>query len=180
MSQRTIARRYAAALADVAIARNEAREVQEELNAWQSMIASSVELRQVVESPTIPVDQKRKVLGKIMDRVKPRPTTTNFLQVLLQNHRLDHLTEINERFAQIIDERSGVVAATITTARPIDQAGQESLRASLAGLTGRKVRLSFETDGELIGGLVARIGSTVYDGSVRNQLQQAKERLIGN
>src|SRR5687767_4638233 len=144
------------------------------------MIAGSQELRQVVESPTIALDQKRKVLGKIIDRVKPRPTTTNFLQVLLQNHRLDHLAEINERFAQIIDERAGVVAATVTTARPVDQAGQESRRASLAELTGRKVRLTFETDGQLIGGLVSRLGSTVYDGSVRNQLQQANERLIGN
>lgn len=180
MSLRTIARRYAAALADVAIAKSEAREVQEELNAWQAMIAASYELRQVVESPTIALDQKRKVLGKLIDRVKPRPTTTNFLQVLLQNHRLGHLAEINERFAQIIDERAGVVAATVTTARPMDEVSQESLRTSLSGLTGRKVRLSFETDGELIGGLVARIGSTVYDGSVRNQLQQAKERLIGN
>lgn len=180
MSLRTIARRYASALADVAIAGNEAREVQEELDAWQTMIAASYELRQVVESPTIPVAQKRNVLGKLIDRVKPRPTTTNFLQVLLQNHRLGHLAEINERFAQIIDERAGVVAATVTTARPMDEVSQESLRASLAGLTGKKVRLSFETDGELIGGLVARIGSTVYDGSIRNQLQQAKERLIGN
>ena len=180
MSLRTIARRYASALADVATAGNEAREVQEELIAWQSMIAGSYELRQVVESPTIAVDQKRKVLGKLMDRVKPRPTTRNFLQVLLQNHRLGHLAEINQRLAQIIDERAGVVAATVTTARPMDEASQESLRANLAGLTGRKVRLSFETDEELIGGLVARIGSTVYDGSVRNQLQQAKERLIGN
>ena len=180
MSLRTIARRYASALADVAIAGSEAREVQQELNAWQSMIAASYELRQVVESPTITLDQKRKVLGKLIDRVEPRPTTTNFLKVLLQNQRLGHLAEINERFAQIIDERSGVVAATVTTARAMDEVSQESLRASLAELTGGKVRLSFETDGELIGGLVARIGSTVYDGSVRNQLQQAKERLIGN
>jgi len=177
---RTIARRYASALADVAIARNEAREVQEELNAWQAMIATSYELRQVIESPTIALEEKRKVLGKLIDRTRPRPTTANFIQVLLQNHRLEQLAEINERYAQILDERAGVVAATVTTARPMDEVSQESLRAELAVLTGRKVRLLFETDGDLIGGLVARIGSTVYDGSVRNQLQQAKERLIGN
>lgn len=180
MSLRTIARRYASALADVAIARNEAREVQEELNGWQSMIATSYELRQVVESPAIALGEKRKVLGKLIDRITPRPTTANFIQVLLQNHRLGQLAEINERFAQILDERAGVVAATVTTARPMDEVSQESLRAGLEVLTGRKVRLSFETDDDLIGGLVARIGSTVYDGSVRNQLQQAKERLIGN
>jgi F-type H+-transporting ATPase subunit delta len=180
VSLRTIARRYASALADVAIARNEASEVQEELRLWQAMIASSLELRQVVESPTIALDEKRKVLRKLIDRVRPRPTTANFLQVLLQNHRLSHLAEINERLAQILDERSGVVAATVTTAKPMDERARESLRTGLAALTGSSVRLSFDTDGDLIGGLVARIGSTVYDGSVRNQLQQAKERLIGN
>ena len=180
MSLRTIARRYASALADVAIALGEEREIQEELNTWESMIASSNELRQVVDSPTITVDEKRRIFNKLIERVKPRPTTANFIQVLLQNHRLGQLAAINKRFAQVLDERSGVVAATVTTARPMDGISQDTLRENLAALTGKKVRLSFETDGELIGGLVTRIGSTIYDGSVRNQLQQAKERLIGN
>lgn len=180
MSLRTIARRYAAALADVAIALGEDREIQGELNTWESMIESSNELRQVVDSPTITLDEKRRILNKLIERVKPHPTTANFLQVLLQNHRLAQLAAINQRFAQVLDERSGVVAATVTTARPIDDTSQDTLRETLATLTGKKVRLSFETDVELIGGLVTRIGSTIYDGSVRNQLQQAKERLIGN
>lgn len=180
MSLRTIARRYASALADVAIAVGEGREIQEELNTWESMIASSNELRQVVDSPTITLDEKRRVLNKLIERVRPRPTTANFIQVLLQNHRLGQLAAINQRFAQVLDERSGVVAATVTTARAMDGTSQDTLRANLAALTGKKVRLLFETDEELIGGLVTRIGSTIYDGSVRNQLQQAKERLMGN
>jgi len=180
VSLRTIARRYASALADVALALGEEREIQEELNSWESMIASSNELRQVVDSPTITLDEKRRILNRLIERVKPRPTTANFIQVLLQNHRLGQLAAINQRFAQVLDERSGIVAATVTTARPVDGISQDTLREKLAALTGKKVRLSFETDEELIGGLVTRIGSTIYDGSVRNQLQQAKERLIGN
>lgn len=180
MSLRTIARRYASALADVAIARGEEREIQKELDAWEAMIATSDQLRQVVDSPTITLDEKRKVWNALIERAHPRPTLANFILVLLQNHRLGQLAEINKRFGQVLDERSGVVAATVTTARPMDGVSQEALRVSLAGLSGRKVRLSFETDGDLIGGVVARIGSTVYDGSVRNQLQRAKERLIGN
>ena len=179
MSIRTIARRYATALADVAIAQGEAREVQEELNAWEEMFAGSTELRQLIESPTVALDEKRKVLRTLINRLRPRPTTANFIMVLLQNQRLDQLAEINKSFSHALDIRSGVVAATVTTAKPLAQGPQESLRASLAALTGKEVRLSFDTDCELIGGLVARIGSTVYDGSVRNQLQQAKERLIG-
>jgi F-type H+-transporting ATPase subunit delta len=180
VSLRTIARRYASALADVAIELGEEREIQEELNTWESMIASSNELRQVVDSPTITLDEKRRIFNKLIERVRPRPITANFIQVLLQNHRLAQLAAINEPFAQVLDERSGVVAATVTTARPMDGISQDTLRENLAALTGKKVRLSFETDEELIGGLMARIGSTIYDGSVRNQLQQAKERLIGN
>jgi len=164
----------------VAIALGEEREIQEELNIWESMIASSNELRQVVDSPTITLDEKRRILNRLIERVKPRATTANFIQVLLQNHRLGQLAAINQRFAQVLDDRSGIVAATVTTARPVDGISQDTLRENLAALTGMKVRLSFETDEELIGGLVTRIGSTIYDGSVRNQLQQAKERLIGN
>jgi len=180
VSLRTIARRYASALADVAIALGDEREIQEELNSWESMIASSNELRQVVDSPTITLDEKRRILNRLIERVKPRPSTANFIQVLLQNHRLGQLAAINRRFAQVLDERSGIVAATVTTARPVDGISQDTLRENLAALTGKKVRLSFATDEELIGGLVTRIGSTIYDGSVRNQLQQAKERLMGN
>jgi F-type H+-transporting ATPase subunit delta len=164
----------------VAIALGEERGIQEELNTWESMIASSNELRQVIDSPTITLDEKRRILTKLIERVRPRPTTANFIQVLLQNHRLGQLAAINQRFAQVLDERSGVVAATVTTARPMDGISQDTLQANLAALTGKKVRLSFETDEDLIGGLVTRIGSTIYDGSVRNQLQQARERLMGN
>ena len=81
--------------------------------------------------------------------------------------------------AQVLDERAGVVAATVTTARPIADAAHEQLRGTLAALTGKQVRIDFITDAELIGGVVTRIGSTVYDGSVRNQLQQVKEKMIG-
>jgi len=164
----------------VAIGLGEEREIQEELNTWESMIASSKDLRQVVDSPTVTLDEKRRIVNRLIERVRPRPTTANFIQVLLQNHRLGQLAVINQRFAQVLDERSGIIAATVTTARPVDGISQDSLRDNLAALTGKKVRLSFETDEELIGGLVTRIGSTIYDGSVRNQLQQAKERLMGN
>ena len=89
------------------------------------------------------------------------------------------LAEINRQLAQVLDERAGMVAAIVTTARPVPQTSQQELNAKLAALTGKKVRVGFETDDELIGGIVTRIGSTVYDGSVRNQLQQIKERMAG-
>lgn len=179
MSVETVARRYATALADVVVSRGEAREVQEELSAWEQMMLSNPQLMEVFRNPTIPYEQKQKVLSALISRARVRPMTANFLQVLLQNHRLTELSEVNKRFAQVLDERAGVVSAEVSTARPVPPAMQEALREKLMKLTGKQVRLSFKTDEELIGGLVTRIGSTIYDGSVRNQLQRVKESLTG-
>ncbi|MCA1628812.1 MAG: ATP synthase F1 subunit delta [Acidobacteria bacterium] len=175
----TMARRYAAALAGVVMAGGEAREVQAELSAWESMMQGNPDLLEVFRNPTIPYEQKRGVLAALIARVRVRPTTANFLQVLLRNQRLPDLYEINKRFALELDERSGVVVAQVTTARPVPTSVQESLGDSLSNLTGRRVRLQFAVDDDLIGGVTTRIGSTVYDGSVRTKLQQIKQRMAG-
>ena len=82
-------------------------------------------------------------------------------------------------FTQELDRRSGIVSAQVTTARPVPEPSQDALRARLAALTGSEVRLQFAVDEELIGGIVTRIGSTVYDGSVRSQLQKKKKKISG-
>lgn len=174
-----IARRYASALADVTLQRGEATEVQHELQQWEQLLQSNAALQEVFRNPTIALDQKRAVLNKLIERAKPRPTTTNFLKVLLQNQRLTELREINRKLADILDERAGMVAAIVTTARPVPNDIQRSLEQRLIAVTQKKVRLNFEQDPDLIGGLVTRIGSTVYDGSVRNQLQLLKEKMAG-
>jgi F-type H+-transporting ATPase subunit delta len=179
MSVQTVARRYASALADVVLERGEAREVQEELLAWEKMFQASPTLPEVFRNPTIALDKKRAVLNKLIERAKPRPTTANFLKVLLQNQRLTELGEINKKFAELLDLRAGMVAATVTTARSVPENAQQELQVKLTSLTGKKVRINFTTDPELIGGLVTRIGSTVYDGSVRNHLQQIKQKMAG-
>jgi F-type H+-transporting ATPase subunit delta len=179
MSVQIVARRYAAALADVVLERGEAREVQEELTAWERLFQSSENLQEVFRNPTIPLDRKRAVLNKLIERTRPRPTTVNFLKVLLQNQRLTDLPAINRKFGEVLDVRAGMLAATVTTARSVPTDAQQKLHATLSNLTGSNVRVNFATDPELIGGLVTRIGSTVYDGSVRNHLQQIKEKMAG-
>jgi F-type H+-transporting ATPase subunit delta len=99
--------------------------------------------------------------------------------VLLKNQRLSQLRDIVERYGYVLDERAGVVAANVTTARPIPEELKNSLHETLVAATGRKVRLSFTTDEAIIGGVVARIGSTIYDGSVQNQLERLSESLSG-
>ena len=180
MSLQTIARRYALALADVAIERGEALAVQEELLEWAGMISSNALLEEAFSNPTVPYEQKRRLLQELIARTKVRPTTANFLQVLLRNQRLGEIREVNRWFGQMLDERSGIVAAEITTARPVAQESMDALRKKLASVSGKKVRLKFATDEDLIGGMVARIGSTVYDGSVRNQLREMELKLAGS
>ena len=179
MSLQTVARRYSTALADVAIERREEREVQKELDQWAAMIESNPQLKEVFANPTIAHDQKRKVLEDLIARTRVRDTTASFLRVLLRNERLSQLRDIAARYSQVLDERAGVLAGSVTTARPIPEDLKKTLHETLAAATGRAVRLTFETDETIIGGVVARIGSTVYDGSVQSHLERLAEGLAG-
>lgn len=179
MSLQTVARRYAAALADVAIERREEREVQIELDHWASMIEANPQLKEVFANPTVAYDQKRKVLEELISRTRVRETTASFLRVLLTNQRIAQLREVAARFGYVLDERGGVVAANVTTAKPIPEELRNSLHEALTATTGRKVRLSFTTDDAIIGGLVARIGSTIFDGSVQSHLDRLADGLAG-
>ena len=179
MSSQTVARRYASALADVVIERNEAQPVQAELGAWAKMIADNGSLLEAFGNPTVAYEQKQNVLNALIARTKVRPTTTNFLRTLLKNQRISDLPEVTAKLAQILDERSGVVSAEITSARPVSDSARTLLEEKLAEMTGKKARLTFAIDESLLGGIVTRIGSTVYDGSVKNQLSRLREELAG-
>jgi F-type H+-transporting ATPase subunit delta len=143
------------------------------------MIESNPQLKEVFANPTVAYDQKRKVLEELISSTQVKETTASFLRVLLRNQRLAQLREVTTRFGQILDERGGMVAAEVTTARPIPEELKTALHDTLAAATGRKVRLSFNTDEAIIGGVVARIGSTIFDGSVQNHLERLSEGLVG-
>lgn len=179
MSSQTVARRYASALADVVIEKNEVAEVREELTAWEKMILGHPALLEAISNPTVGYEQKSRVLNELIARTKVRRTTANFLRVLLKNQRLAELPHVNEKLAQILDERSGAVSAQITSARPLPEVVKAALEETLGRVTKKRVRLSFQTDELLLGGIVTRIGSTIYDGSVRNQLTRLGEELAG-
>jgi len=179
LSSQTVARRYASALADVIIERGEEVQVQEELAAWEGMILGNGPLLEAFSNPTVAYEQKEKVLKELIARTKVRPTTANFLRILLKNQRLTELPQVNAKLAQILDERSGVVSAQVISARPVSDRIRASLAEKLGQMTGKRIRLSFDTDETLLGGIVTRIGSTIYDGSVRNQLRRLGEELAG-
>ncbi len=180
MSVETVARRYATALADVVIKTGEVNPVQAELNSWGELINSKSDLQTAFQNPAISHLNKEKVLESLIEKTQPTRTTANFLRVLLRNNRLTEINEINQRFASVLEERSGVVSAQITSARPMSETEKDEIKANLEKLTGKSVKPDFETDAQIIGGVVTRVGSTVYDGSVKTQLENLKQQMIGS
>ena len=180
MSVETISRRYASALADVVTSTGDTETVKNELKTWEQMIAASPDLQTAFRNPSIAHASKENVLEGLLAKTRPSRTTSNFLRVLLRNGRLIDLANINERFAAVLEERGGRVAAHVSSARELAEAQRNELKANLEKLTGKQVKLDFTVDPSLIGGVVTRVGSTVYDGSVRTQLENLREELIGS
>jgi F-type H+-transporting ATPase subunit delta len=180
MNIATIANRYARALADVIVERRETNEVVKELIDFERMMDEHSQLRDVFASPVIAIERKRGVLDDLLARIGPRQTTANFLRLLLSNSRLHDLDQMLRALSRELDTRKNIVSAEITTAREISEQEKAALQRQLKGTTGKEVRLQFRTDPEIIGGMVTRIGSLVYDGSIRNQLAQMKRRLLSD
>lgn len=178
MSVETIARRYASALADVVVKSGETETVKRELQAWDEIFKSNSELENVFASPAIAHPDKEKVLDSLIAKANPSKTTANFLRLLLRNGRLTDLGEIATRFAVVLEERSGTVLAQITSARELSDPHKNELRSNLERFTGKQVKLNFDINNDIIGGVIARVGSTVYDGSVKTQLENLREELI--
>jgi F-type H+-transporting ATPase subunit delta len=177
MSVVTIVRRYAEALADAAVARGQVEQIDSDVRAFVEVMRDSGELYALFASPIVSQRDKSQVLDAIINRTRPNHMTANLLRTMLSHYRLHYLGEMYEQFRRIINERAGVVIAEVTTAQPIGQAEQASLSRRLEEMTGKQVQFQFNTDPELIGGVVTRIGSVVYDGSVRTQLQEIKQQL---
>ena len=177
MSVEMVARRYAGALAD-AVAGGDAETVKNELAAWNDLITDNGDLNSVFGNPSIQQTQKENILNELIGRMKPSSATANFLRVLLQNGRLMDIGRISERFEAELAERSGNISATVTTARSLSQAQADDLKANLEKLTGKKVALDLNIDTELLGGVVAQVGSTIYDNSVRTQLENLRKQII--
>jgi F-type H+-transporting ATPase subunit delta len=180
MSVETVARRYANALADVVTKTSDVDSVRNELKTWETMISANTDLQTAFGNPSISQVNKEKVLENLIQKTQPMKTTANFLRVLLRNGRLTEIREINEKFTSVLEERSGAVSAQITSARLLSEAEKSEMQANLSKLTGKNVSLNFATDETLIGGVVTRIGSTVYDGSVKTQLAELKHQMIGS
>jgi len=174
----SVASTYARAFADVVFdAHLDAGRAIAGLRQIASLFNESVELRRVWENPAVPADQKRKLLDVIVQRDGIERPVRNLVAVLIDNRRLQFLTRIIEQLEKELDARLGFTEAQISSARELGDSEKRTLEAQIAKTTGKKVRASYGLDPSLLGGAVVRIGSTIYDGSVKGQLEKIKEAI---
>jgi F-type H+-transporting ATPase subunit delta len=180
MTTSAVATRYANALADVVTAPGSgvrAEETLGELRSFEVALKESAALQNTLMSPAVPPGRKRAVVGKIADALKLSRIARNFLYVLIDHRRIAALEGVLHTFEIIVDERLGFARAEVTSARELTDAQRTTISTQLEHMTGKRIRMRYGVDPSLIGGVVARIGSTVYDGSVRGQLDSLGRRL---
>ncbi len=174
-----IALRYAHAFASVVASQKmDSVAAQQQLNDFSDTFSGSRELREVLMNPAITSEQKLKVLDAIAARLDMSPQVRNFLAVIMDHQRLAELNEILAEYHAVADEQAGMAEAEIVSARALSNADRAELEAQVARLAGGRVRATYREDASLLGGAIVRIGSTVYDGSIRAQLQQLKQKLV--
>jgi F-type H+-transporting ATPase subunit delta len=176
-----IATRYAEAMAEAVLAPAASQDPHRtagEIRAFEALVNASPDLRTVLLSPAVSTSKKRTVVARFADTLPLSRLVRNLLYVIIDHRRADILGEIAEAFENSIDERMGFVRAEVTSAAPLSDSQKTAIQEALSKTSGKRVRCKFHTDPELIGGVVARIGSTVYDGSVRTQLESIRQRLV--
>lgn len=171
--------RYAHAFASVAASSHlDANAAQQQMRDFSETLAGSRELQELLMNPSIVNEQKLKILDAIAGRIGMFPQVRNFLAVVMDHQRLAELDEIVTEYHALADQQSGMAEAEITSAHPLNDRDREELEAQVSKLAGGRVRATYRQDPSLLGGAVVRIGSTVYDGSLRAQFQQLKQRLV--
>jgi len=168
---------YANALADVALAEGAAAPVTVQLGDFTAAYGSSAELRNFLASPAVSKAEKRSVAEKISARLGASRIVQNFLFVVIDHQRTQLLPEIFESFQNVVRERQGVAEAEIFVPSALSDAQKTEMTQALEKLTGKKVETKFSLDANLLGGVLVRVGDTIYDGSLRNRLNDLRQRL---
>lgn len=173
--------RYATALAEVVREQGlDAAAAEAQLKDFYALVDGNAELREVMMNPSIPEPQKLRVLDGISGKLGTSKAVRNFIAVVMHHERLAELNDMIASFHTLADAAGHVAEAEITSAHPLDDAAKKLLEQKVADLTGgERVHATYTTDASLLGGAVIKVGSTVYDGSVRAQLEQMKQRLVG-
>lgn len=175
-----VSARYARALVDVvteSASKTDPQQVLSQLRAVQHLIQESPILQNALASPAVAPSRKRAVMRRLLDPMGVLEKVRNFVYVVIDHRRAHEFASIVDAFETLLDERLGFVAAEVRSATSLTPAQTAQLEAQVSRLAGKKAKLKFLSDPTLIGGVVARVGSTVYDGSVRGQLERLRTKL---
>jgi F-type H+-transporting ATPase subunit delta len=167
---KSVTQQYAAALADVALEKRQTEPLKRELGAFVELLNQSFELRNFLATPAVEREAKQAVIEKLVARLGASRELRNFLFIIVENRRSALLPEIAKEFEAELLDRLGVARAEITSARELTEQQKTDLGNTLEGLTGKRIEPRYAVDPELVGGVMVRIASTIYDGSVRSQL----------
>lgn len=173
-----VAKRYAQALFDLGREKNKLPVLQRQLRDLAEAYDKSPELRAILLNPGVSIAERRRVVETIAQKAMFDPFMKNFALLLLDNDRFDHVAGIADAFDSLVDVSSGNVRAQVTTAQPLKDSQVAVIKGALTKLTGKNVLLETDVDPELLGGVVTRVGNTLYDGSVRTQLETIKESIL--
>jgi len=174
-----LVRKYARALADVAFELQRADQVLVELRSFGELLSGNAELYDALLNPSLPFARKRGIIEYIAPRLQLSQPVVNFILILLKSARLKQFPQLTEAYDAALDERRGVLRGEVYSAGELDKLARARLEDLLVRKTGKAVRLEFLQDKSLIGGVKVKLGSTVFDGSIRSQLDQIKEKLAG-
>jgi len=174
----SVASTYARAFADVVFSAHlDAARAIGGLQQIASLIADNVDLRRIWENPAVPADQKRKLLDAIVQRADIDKQVRNLVAVLMDHRRLPFIPRIVDQLEKEIDARLGFAEAQVSSARELGDAERRTLESQIEKTTGKKVRASYGLDPSLLGGALVRVGSTIYDGSVKGQLEKIRSAI---
>ncbi len=175
-----IAKRYATALLELGSESGQLDGLVEELQRAAAAYESSPELRTALADPLIPVQAKQQILTEVAQRLGLGASARNTLNLLLDRRRIRALPAIAQRLREMADDKRGILRAEVLTAMPLPEEYFTQLQQQLERVTGRRIALDRKLDPSIIGGVVARVGDTVYDGSLIARLRKMKETMLPN
>jgi len=169
---------YATAFIDSLKTAEEIQKGGDDLETFSRLLDELPSLTRVLEHPGMPLERRRTILEEVLSKINPHPVSNKLFRLIVEKGRVREVKAIAEAFSELRAARLNVAAAEVVTATPLDGAGRAEWEKTLARLTGKKVTITYSTDGDLIGGALTRVGSTVYDGSVRRQVERIRGILL--
>ncbi len=172
-----IAQRYAVALADVAFEHKDAAKIRRDLADLTAVFAASADLRNLLANPSVSVESKKSVAAEVSNRMGMHTEVRNLMFLLIDHGRTGIVGEMHDAFEAEMNRRAGIVDAIITSAHELSSPEKSQLAQALERVTGKKVQAQYKLDLRLIGGATVRIGSTIYDSSVRERLNRLRTEM---